>query len=95
MSVLSLDEVVYLSEWIHKNFVHLNVYFKTKVIQQRVQSPSFDMASLWCNVGGILGLWVGISVVSVTEGLVMVCKLFLVVFAYTVNKFTGNLNRVA
>ena len=55
------------ADLIRANFVRVNVYLHDLDVTSRVQQPSFCMSSLWSSVGGTLGLWAGISVVTLTE----------------------------
>ena len=54
-------------KWIQDSFYRLNVYFKKSTVEQHIQVASFSLADLWSGVGGILGLWLGISVMTIIE----------------------------
>ncbi len=53
--------------WVQDSFFRLNVCFKESTIEQHIQVASFSLADLWSSVGGILGLWLGISVMTIIE----------------------------
>ena len=40
------------------------------------QVPSYGLVDLWSDIGGILGLWAGISIITVLEILSFVGRLF-------------------
>ncbi len=63
-------------KWIQKYFYRLNVYFTEPTIEMHKQVISFSFTDLLSSVGGVLGLWIGISVVTVVEMVVLVWKLF-------------------
>ncbi len=69
----SLEETE--SKWIKKYFYRLNVYFSEPTIESHKQVISLSFTDLMSSVGGVLGLWVGISAVSVIEMIVVVVKL--------------------
>ncbi len=55
------------NKWVKESFYRLNIYFRQSTVEQHSQVPSFTFADLWSGVGGILGLWMGISVMSFIE----------------------------
>ena len=54
-------------KWLRDSFYRLNIYFKETLVQYQRQIPSYSLADLWSDVGGVLGLWAGVSVVTVIE----------------------------
>ncbi len=63
------------AKWIKKFFYRLNVYFSEPTIESHKQVISLSLTDLLSSVGGVLGLWVGISAITVVEMLVLVGKL--------------------
>ncbi len=55
------------SRWVWDSFYRLNVYFRESTVEQHIQVASFSFADLWSGIGGILGLWLGISVMTIIE----------------------------
>ncbi len=55
------------TKWVKESFYRLNVYFRESTVEQHIQVASFSLADLWSGVGGILGLWLGISVMTIIE----------------------------
>ena len=53
--------------WVKNSFYRLNVYFRESSVEQHSQVASFSLADLWSGVGGIFGLWLGISVMTIIE----------------------------
>ena len=54
-------------KWLGDSFYRLNIYFKETLVQYQRQIPSYSLADLWSDVGGVLGLWAGVSVVTAIE----------------------------
>ncbi len=78
-----IDELEQLKlRWVKDSFYRLNVYFKKSTVEQHIQVASFSLADLWSGVGGILGLWLGISVMTIIE-------VFSFVFYSITNCFKG------
>ena len=63
--VKTVDELN--TKWVKESFYRLNIYFRQSTVEQHSQIPSFTFADLWSGIGGILGLWVGISVITIIE----------------------------
>jgi hypothetical protein len=49
---------------IRKNFVRLNVYIESLVVDQIVQKASYSLFNLFSDIGGTFGLWIGMSVLT-------------------------------
>ncbi len=64
-----------MASWIRKSFAMVNIYFENVNMYQKKQTAAYGVWDLFADVGGILGLWVGISVLTVTEFCVFFCKL--------------------
>ncbi len=62
-------------KWIKRYFYRLNIYFSEPTIESHKQVISFSFTDLMSSVGGVLGLWVGVSMVTVIEMLVFVAKI--------------------
>ena len=56
-----------VSEVIKSSFARVNIYFKTMTIQKKIQNQSYTLGQLWADIGGTLGLWVGLSVFAVVD----------------------------
>ncbi len=54
-------------DWAVDNLAYVSIYFDSDSIQYRKQRPSYEMAALFSDLGGALGLYAGISVISITE----------------------------
>ena len=55
-----------------ENLVILNVYFEDLVVQNVVEESAYDITRLLGDIGGQLGLFLGVSVLSVTEFLMWI-----------------------
>ncbi len=73
-SMSSLNELK--KTWVKESFYRLNVYFRQIAVEQHTQVASFSFADMWSGVGGILGLWAGLSVMTIIEIITFICKLF-------------------
>ena len=54
-------------ELMYTNFARINIYFESQTVLERKQTASMTLADLFANVGGTMGLWAGLSVVTVIE----------------------------
>ncbi|CAH1790893.1 unnamed protein product, partial [Owenia fusiformis] len=60
---------------IKNNFVRLNVYFKESETKVTTKAQAFDLANLIAETGGFLGFYVGISVISIAEVMILLYNL--------------------
>ncbi|XP_078692474.1 acid-sensing ion channel 2-like [Branchiostoma floridae x Branchiostoma belcheri] len=49
------------------NFVELTIYFEGLHYDKISQSPAYEVINLLGDIGGQLGLWMGVSVMTVLE----------------------------
>ena len=54
-------------KWVKSSFLRLNVFAKSNVVVMYDQMPFVSRVDLLCQIGGCLGLWLGISVVTCAE----------------------------
>ena len=52
----------------------LNVYFRDVVVLERKQYPRTGLADLFSNIGGLLGLWAGLSLMTLVEIVFFICN---------------------
>ena len=69
----SLEEAT--RKWVQETFYQVNIYFKQPIVEVHKQILNSDMADLWSAIGGVVGLWVGLTVVGAVEILELVAKL--------------------
>ena len=75
------------NKWVYSRFFHVNVYFRETIVSKQEQVPSVSLSDLWPSIGGILGLWAGVSVITMIEVVSLVAGLIKVIFMYgTVKK---------
>ena len=60
------------SVWISSSFARVNIYFDSVTILRKIQKPSYTMDQLLADIGGRMGLWVGLSVLTIVEFLTKV-----------------------
>ncbi len=53
--------------WSHHNLARLNIYFRKETVELHHQRPSYDITSFLSETGGTLGLWAGLSIITLTE----------------------------
>ena len=58
-----------------RDFARLNVYVADSNVIKTTESPDYNTNQLVSDIGGQLGLWVGISVITLTEVLELVCDI--------------------
>ena len=67
------------------NFARLNIYFSSSEVLVRKQVPSYEGSNLLSDVGGTLGLWAGLSFITVFEVLFLLIKLTAIPFSKDAN----------
>ena len=60
---------------IRKNFVRLNIYLEDLTIEERIQKKSYEIQNLFSDIGGTLGLYIGLSIITLLEIIEVVIKL--------------------
>ena len=60
---------------IHKNFARVNVYLQSMTVEEYVQLPGYERANLLSDIGGTLGLWIGMSIITWCEVTELLCLL--------------------
>lgn len=58
-----------------KDFARLNVYIADSNVIKTEESPDYSTNQLVSDIGGQLGLWVGISIITLTEFLELLCDI--------------------
>ncbi len=53
--------------WVEGSFSRVNVYFKKGIVEKHEQVVAFGVVDFWSSVGGIAGLWIGASLLSIVE----------------------------
>ena len=56
-----------LKTWTRKHFLRINVFANSRTVSVRKQIPMITLVDLMAQIGGCLGLWLGISVITVVE----------------------------
>ncbi|CAH1780922.1 unnamed protein product, partial [Owenia fusiformis] len=56
-----------MGDELRENFIRLNVYFKDLDTRVTIQDQDFSFWSMLCEVGGILGFFIGVSIISIAE----------------------------
>ncbi len=64
-----------IHHWIRNHFVRLNVFSSTRYRSFKAEVPMYTATDLLCNIGGCLGLWMGISLVTSAEIIQVLFKL--------------------
>ncbi len=53
--------------WIRNNFCRVNIFFRKATTEFHEQIARYSLADLLASVGGVAGLWVGISCISAAD----------------------------
>ena len=61
-------------DFVTDNFVRVNVYLSDMEVEVQEQQPSYRLSNLFSDIGGTLGLWVGLSLLTVVEFIQLVVK---------------------
>lgn len=55
----------------------MNIYFREMIVKQQKQDPAYTGWDILSNIGGALGLWAGLSLLTVMEMLLFLGSIFL------------------
>ena len=72
------NEEIY--SWVQKHFLKLNVFANSIVVSVTKEIPKYTTTDLFCNICGCLGLWVGMSIITLSEAIDLFVRLFLKMF---------------
>ncbi len=87
MNLSSLEKAQ--ETWVNKGFYRLNVYWRESSVEVHRQVLSYNSADLGSGLGGILGLWAGVSLISCVEFIVFIgaiCKVVCQNFSTALNQ---------
>ena len=56
-----------LERLVYANFARLNVYYEVLNVLERKQIQSITLSDLFANIGGTIGLWAGLSIITLIE----------------------------
>ncbi|CAH1798814.1 unnamed protein product [Owenia fusiformis] len=76
-NVSDAREAVIESGVIRKNFLRLNIYFKDLTIETTEQTKEYTGDALMSDIGGTLGFYIGMSIITMCEALNLTWKLIL------------------
>ncbi|KAH3714687.1 FMRFamide-activated amiloride-sensitive sodium channel-like [Dreissena polymorpha] len=62
-----LDTLIRASTIVRQNLIRLNIYLEDLSVVEFKQMPAYELADLFADIGGTLGLWMGISVLTIME----------------------------
>lgn len=66
------------SPWeVMENFIKLNIYYNDLNYELLTDSPDYEMVNLWSDIGGTIGLWIGLSVLGVCELLMLLAQVII------------------
>nr|7YVB_A Chain A, FMRFamide-gated Na+ channel [Aplysia californica]7YVB_B Chain B, FMRFamide-gated Na+ channel [Aplysia californica]7YVB_C Chain C, FMRFamide-gated Na+ channel [Aplysia californica]7YVC_A Chain A, FMRFamide-gated Na+ channel [Aplysia californica]7YVC_B Chain B, FMRFamide-gated Na+ channel [Aplysia californica]7YVC_C Chain C, FMRFamide-gated Na+ channel [Aplysia californica] len=68
------------SDLIRQNLLRLNIYLEDLSVVEYRQLPAYGLADLFADIGGTLGLWMGISVLTIMELMELIIRLFALIF---------------
>ncbi|KAK3103995.1 hypothetical protein FSP39_023507 [Pinctada imbricata] len=68
------------TELIHQNLLRVNIYFEDLSVVEFKQMPAYELADLFADIGGTLGLWMGISVLTIMELVELLIRLVMLLF---------------
>ena len=60
------DDLIF-SDILPTNFLRVNVYLQSIELESSHQQVSYDAASLFSDVGGTMGLYAGVSIITLIE----------------------------
>ncbi|KAH9494543.1 hypothetical protein Btru_042390 [Bulinus truncatus] len=68
------------SDLIRQTMLRLNIYLEDLSVVEYRQLPAYGLADLFADIGGTLGLWMGISVLTIMELMELIIRLICLVF---------------
>ncbi|BFZ08249.1 hypothetical protein BsWGS_11288 [Bradybaena similaris] len=68
------------SDLIRQNMLRLNIYLEDLSVVEYRQLPAYGLADLFADIGGTLGLWMGISVLTIMELIELIIRLISLLF---------------
>ena len=66
--------------WINSHFLRINIFANSDIVSVKEQVPMYSLADLLCNLGGCLGLWVGMSIITIVEVMDLTVKILADIF---------------
>ncbi len=88
---LSLRNLSSLQEaqekWIRQSFYRLNIYWLESSVEVHNQVLKIDIADLFSGIGGVLGLWTGISVITMVEFMAFIATVGKIICQYCSGMF--------
>ena len=67
--------------WVKSHFLRVNIFANSYIVSVKEQIPMYTLTDLLCQIGGCLGLWLGISIITIVEVFNLVVKLFIDIFS--------------
>ncbi len=64
-----------INTWIRRHFVRVNIFTNSRKILVKEDVPLISLPDLLCNIGGCMGLWLGISLVTSAEIMELIVRL--------------------
>ena len=80
MNLTERQKILRSTQLIHQNLLRLNVYFEDLSVVEFKQMPAYELADLFADIGGTLGLWMGISVLTIMELVELLIRLIVLLF---------------
>ena len=74
------NEEIY--SWVNSHFARLNVFAQSNIVVVKQQVPMYSKTDLLSQIGGCLGLWLGMSVITVVELFDLGLKIFIDIFSH-------------
>ncbi len=56
-----------MAKWMSSSFARVNIYYDSLDVGRVKQGPSYNLGQLWADIGGILSLWTGLSVLGILK----------------------------
>ena len=65
-------------ELVWENFARVNIFFRDVLIINIDEYPAYDLGTLFSNIGGTIGLWAGLSCITVIEIGFLIARLIII-----------------
>ncbi|XP_074644233.1 FMRFamide-activated amiloride-sensitive sodium channel-like [Tubulanus polymorphus] len=59
---------------IRRNFLRFNIFMQELSVEQRREKQGYELQNLFSDIGGTLGLWIGVSIITIIELIELLIK---------------------
>ncbi|XP_059164362.1 acid-sensing ion channel 1C-like [Physella acuta] len=76
-----------------QDFVKLNIFYQDLNYELLTENPDYELSQLMSDIGGTIGLWIGLSVLGIFEVVHLITRLLVFLYDYEKKKDIGHQQR--